>query len=182
MIALVRSVDRYRELLGEVVREGDTVVELGCHKGAATRRILSRGPKRVVAVDYGEEAREAMAELEREHEELTFVPGDAREYETLERVLEALGEPSCDVLAVDLGGGMFPDTAFKVYYVWSVTLRPRDAVIRNAGLCEFLLRAELREEVRISEEDGRGYLGELSPPGVPGRIKRRFKEFQRWRE
>ncbi|MEO2240718.1 MAG: SAM-dependent methyltransferase [Euryarchaeota archaeon] len=181
MIALVRSVDRYRELLGEVVREGDVVVELGCHRGAATRRILRRRPARVVAVDYGEEAREAMTRLEREHRELTFVPGDAREYETLERVLELLDEPSCDVLAVDLGGGMFPDTAFKVYYVWSVTLRPRDAVLRNAGLCEFLLRAELRERIELREDD-RGYLGELSPPGIPGRVKRRFEEFRRWRE
>ncbi|AAM01263.1 class I SAM-dependent methyltransferase [Methanopyrus kandleri] len=180
MIALVKSVEEYRRLLGEVVEEGDVVVELGCHRGAATRIILTGSPRRVVAVDYGKDAEEAMRELERSHPELTFVKGDAREYDTLKRVLEELGGPECDVLAVDLGGGMFPDTAFKVYYVWSVTLRPRDAVVRNAGLCEFLKLAELREEVHLDDEN-RGYLGELSPPGIPGRIRERFEEFKLWR-
>ncbi|WP_088335031.1 SAM-dependent methyltransferase [Methanopyrus sp. KOL6] len=180
MIALVKSVEEYRRLLGEVVEEGDIVVELGCHRGASTRVILTGSPRRVVVVDYGEDAEEAMRELERNHPELTFVKGDAREYDTLERVLEELGGPECDVLAVDLGGGMFPDTAFKVYYVWSVTLRPRDAVVRNAGLCEFLKLAELQEEVHLNDES-RGYLGELSPPGIPGKIRERFEEFKLWR-
>ncbi|WP_168168654.1 MULTISPECIES: SAM-dependent methyltransferase [unclassified Methanopyrus] len=180
MIALVKSVEEYRRLLGEVVEEGDTVVELGCHQGASTRVILTGSPRRVVVVDYGKDAEEAMRELERSHPELTFVKGDAREYDTLERVLEELGGPECDVLAVDLGGGMFPDTAFKVYYVWSVTLRPRDAVVRNAGLCEFLKLAKLQEEVHLNDES-RGYLGELSPPGIPGKIRERFEEFKLWR-
>ncbi|WP_457614058.1 class I SAM-dependent methyltransferase [Methanopyrus sp.] len=181
MIALVKSVKEYRRLLREVVEEDDVVVELGCHRGAATRAIIAGSPRRVVAVDYGKDAEKAMRELERNRPELTFIRGDAREYDTLERVLEELDGLRCDVLAVDLGGGMFPDTAFKVYYVWSVTLRPRDSVVRNAGLCEFLKLAELREDVHLSNEN-RGYLGELSPPGIPGKIRERFEEFKLWRE
>ncbi len=178
MIILVHDVERYRREYASLVREGDVVVEIGPHKGEATKKALEAGPELLVTVDYGEDAREAMRELERRHDNLIHIQGDAREYETLERVVEETGG-RCDVLAVDMGGGAFPDTVFKVYYTWSVTLKPRDSVIRNAGLCEFVQRTVLSDGVPI-RADG-GYLADASPPGIPGRIKEKLDEFKAWR-
>ncbi|NPB01563.1 MAG: SAM-dependent methyltransferase [Methanopyri archaeon] len=179
MIVLVNDVKAYRRELTGLVREGDVVVEIGPHRGAATRMVLRKEPELVVTVDYGEDAAEAMRELEREHDNLVHVEGDARDYETLENVL-SVTEGGCDVLAIDMGGGAFPDTVFKVFYTWGVTLRPRDSIVRNAGLCEFVQKVTLIDGVRVRADSG--FLSDASPPGIPGRIKEKLEEFDMWRD
>ncbi len=179
MIVLVNDVEAYRREFTGLVREGDVVVEVGPHRGIATRAVLEKNPELIVTVDYGEDAAEAMRELEGEHDNLVHIEGDARDYETLEKVL-SMTEGRCNVLAIDMGGGAFPDTVFKVFYTWGVTLRPRDSIVRNAGLCEFVQKVTLIDGVRVKADSG--FLSDASPPGVPGRIREKLEEFEMWRE
>ena len=137
MIRIVYGRDRYRDLLAGLVDEGDTVIEIGPHLGVSTRAVALRA-KKVFAIDKSEQAERAAKTFP---DNVEFVKGDARFFETVNRVLRLT--KSCDVLAVDMGGGRFPDTVFKVWAVWSGVFQPRESVIRNRGLGEFLKRAKI---------------------------------------
>lgn len=78
----------------------------------------------------------------------------------------------CDVLSIDLGGGYHPDTVFKVFYIWSSTLKPRVTLIRNKGLIDFVNSVEFDE--KIESEDG--FLESYENQGIPPQIK----EFNLW--
>ena len=80
---------------------------------------------------------------------------------------------SCDILAIDLGGGYHPDTVFKVFYIWSSTFKPKHTIIRNRGLLEFLNTAVGSGEAYSSEY---GYLDSYHDSGIPPLIK----EFDFW--
>ena len=165
MIRLSYDIENYRSDLLEMVAPGDTVIELGCHVGGTTRLI---SPKcKVIAVDNSPEAVEAMSGLEN----VEFIPGDARRHEVIAEVFEMV--QSCDVLAVDLGGGYHPDTAFKVFYIWSSTFKPKHTAIRNRGLLEFCNSAVGSGEEYVSKD---GYLESYHDSGIPPLIK----EFDLW--
>ena len=165
MIKLCYDVKKYRQDLLELVETGDTVVELGCHIGGTTRLISPTA--HVIAVDNSSEAVEIMKNMEN----VDFIYGDARRHEVLAEVFKIA--QSCDVLAIDLGGGYHPDTVFKVFYIYSSTFKPAHTVIRNRGILEFFNSASATEQEYISEN---GYLDSYHDSGIPPLIK----EFDLW--
>jgi hypothetical protein len=164
MIKLSYDIEKYRNDLKNLVKSGDTVIELGCHLGGTTRLFADCN---VVAVDNSPESVDVMSEFEK----VEFISGDVRRHEVLANVFKLV--QSCDVLAIDLGGGYHPDTVFKVFYIWSSTFKPNHTVIRNRGLLEFF------NSVLLSDEDYRtdeGYLESYHDSGIPPLIK----EFDLW--
>jgi 23S rRNA U2552 (ribose-2'-O)-methylase RlmE/FtsJ len=134
MINIVYDIKVYRQTLKDIIKEDDVVVELGCHVGNSTRIISQLAPHgKIIALDKGTESREKLDELKKEVKTpIEFINADVRLHETLEEVGQKVDEwGGCDVLSVDLGGGYHPDTTFKVFYIWSSTLKPRDTIIRN---------------------------------------------------
>ena len=164
MIKLCYDVRKYRENLLELVKTGDTVIELGCHVGRTTRLICDNAE--VIAVDNSPEASDEMGKLD-----VTFIKGDVRRHEILAEVFKITQK--CDVLAIDLGGGYHPDTAFKVFYIWSSTFKPSHTIIRNRGILEFTNSASWSENNIKSKN---GYLDSYHDSGIPPLIK----EFDLW--
>jgi len=164
MIKLSYDINDYRKNLLGLVEDGDTVIELGCHVGGTTRLLADRC--RVIALDNSPEAVGEMAKLDVE-----FISGDVRLHDVIANVFEIT--QSCDVLAIDLGGGYHPDTVFKVFYIWSSTFKPKHAAIRNRGLLEFVNSASVSGEDISSNE---GYLESYHDSGIPPQIK----EFDLW--
>ena len=165
MIKLSYDVKKYRRDLLEFVEADDIIIELGCHVGGTTK-LISPGCK-VIAVDNSPEAIDEMKSIEN----VNFIPGDVRLHEIIGEVYKIT--QSCDVLAIDLGGGYHPDTVFKVFYIWSSTFKPKHTAIRNRGLLEFFNSAS------ASDEDYRtstGYLESYHDSGIPPLIK----EFDLW--
>ncbi|WP_455240506.1 class I SAM-dependent methyltransferase [Methanothermobacter tenebrarum] len=173
MIKIVYDIGIYRKTLNDLIKEDDIVVEIGSHVGGSTRIIAEKTRKgRVIAVDKSPQAYEAMKKLQMEYPNLEFIQGDVRLQETLKKVHDHIG--SCDVLAVDLGGGHHPDTTFKVYFIWSSTLKPRTSIIRNRGLLDFANSSKMEEDI----SSDMGWLESSSHGGVPPRLK----EFKLWSE
>ena len=165
MIKLSYNIKNYREDLLNLVSSGDNVIELGCHVGGTTR--LLPNDCSIIAIDNSPEAIEEMAKLEG----VKFISGDVRRHEVLAEVFKIV--QSCDVLAIDLGGGYHPDTAFKVFYIWSSTFKPKHTVIRNRGILEFFNSAKGSGEDIVCED---GYLETYHDSGIPPLIK----EFDLW--
>ena len=165
MIKLSYDIEKYRNDLLDLVKPEDTVIELGSHTGVTTRLF----PKtcNVIAIDNSPEAGSEMEKLEN----VKFINADVRLHDVLAEVFEIT--QSCDVLAIDLGGGYHPDTVFKVFYIWSSTFKPKHTVIRNRGILEFFNSAQGSGEDYISKE---GYLDSYHDSGIPPLIK----EFDLW--
>ncbi len=165
MIKLSYNIKNYREDLLNLIESDSTVIELGCHTGGTTRLISNKC--RVIAIDNSPEAIDIMNKME----SVEFISGDVRSHDVLAEVFEKV--QSCDVLAIDLGGGYHPDTVFKVFYIWSSTFKPKHTVIRNRGILEFA------NSVSVSDEDissSEGYLETYHDSGIPPLIK----EFDFW--
>ncbi|MDO5811428.1 MAG: class I SAM-dependent methyltransferase [Methanobrevibacter sp.] len=164
MIKLSYDIKKYRQDLLELTREGDVVIELGCHVGRTTSLLLDKC--RVIAVDNSPESIDEMAKFDVE-----FVSGDARLHDVIGDVFHIVQK--CDILAIDLGGGYHPDTVFKVFYIWSSTFKPKHTIIRNRGLLEFYNSAIASDEEYCTSE---GYLESYHDSGIPPQIK----EFDLW--
>ena len=165
MIKLSYDIENYRKDLLDLTKPGDTVIELGCHVGGTTK-LISKDCN-VVAVDNSPEAVSEMENLQN----VTFISGDVRRHEIIAEAFKIT--QSCDVLAIDLGGGYHPDTVFKVFYIWSSTFKPSHTVIRNRGILEFFNSAKGSDEEITSSE---GYLDSYHDSGIPPLIK----EFDLW--
>ena len=165
MIKLSYDIKNYRRDLLDLINDGDTIIELGSHVGGTTK--LFPDTCKVIALDNSPEAIEEMEKLDN----VKFISGDVRLHEILAEVFKIT--QSCDVLAIDLGGGYHPDTAFKVFYIWSSTFKPKHTVIRNRGLLEFLNTATGSDEEISADE---GYLETYHDSGIPPLIK----EFDLW--
>ena len=176
MIAIAYEVKRYRELLKEYVASGFVVIEIGPHIGESTKGYLDNASL-AVAVDKGLQAENALKRLGEKNKNLVFVRGDARSFETVKKVLQLTGR--CDVLAVDLGGGRFPDTVFKVWAIWSGVFKPRHSVIRNRGLAEFIQRAKLEDESLNREFSDNGWMSVWGRK-APSKLKEQLDEFSLW--
>ena len=171
MIKLSYDMKVYRQHLREVLQKTDNVVELGCHVGKSSELMLYRlATGTLTSIDNSPEAIEPMERLSRYNDNFKFISGDVRLHETLEEVAKSIDK--CDVLSIDLGGGYHPDTVFKVYYIWSSTLKPRDVLIRNQGLIDFVNSVEYDEEFQSNE----GWLETCGDHGIPPQIK----EFSLW--
>ena len=164
MIKLSYDVKNYRKDLRDLTTPGDTVIELGCHLGGTTKLLSDC---RVIALDNSPESVDVMSKFDN----VEFISGDVRRHEILAEVFKII--QTCDVLAIDLGGGYHPDTAFKVFYIWSSTFKPTHTAIRNRGLLEFLNSAEGSGEDYVSQS---GYLDSYHDSGIPPLIK----EFDLW--
>ncbi|HMK54474.1 MAG TPA: class I SAM-dependent methyltransferase [Methanobacteriaceae archaeon] len=169
MIKVVYDIKIYREVLRNIIKQDDVVVELGCHLGNSTRIMAEMAHDgQIIALDKSDEAASSMKELTAFKSNIEFIQSDVRLHETLENVaLKLKDQGGCDVLSVDLGGGHYPDTTFKVFFIWSSTLRPRDTIIRNRGLLDFLHSSSSSELIKSPE----GWLESSGGDGVPPRLK-----------
>jgi len=166
MIKLVYDINDYRDLLRDTLKKKDSVVELGCHVGNSTKVIsglVSGG--QVIALDNSPESVDKMAIIMKEHPHVEFIRADVRLHETLELVFKKIEK--CDVLSIDLGGGYHPDTTFKVFFIWASTLKPRDTIIRNRGLIDFVNSSKTVEDIKSSN----GWLESSGDDGIPPRLK-----------
>ena len=171
VIKLSYDMKVYRQHLREVLEKTDNVVELGAHVGKSSELILYKlTTGRLISIDNSPEAIEPMEKLSRYNDNFTFLSADVRLHETLEQVAKSIDR--CDVLSIDLGGGYHPDTVFKVFYIWSSTLKPRDVLIRNQGLIDFVNSVDYDEEFESRE----GWLESCGDQGIPPQIK----EFSLW--
>jgi hypothetical protein len=176
MISIVYEVGRYRKLLADTVRHGDVVVEIGPHVGKSTDAYVGKA-KKAVLVDKGKDCASCLKEYAQRHDNAVFVMGDARGFDCLSLVLKHA--PRCDVLAVDLGGGRFPDTVFKVWGTWSGVLAPRDSIIRCRGLAEFVRRARVDDDAIPSSFDDAGWLRDYGR-ATPTKLRDQLDEFRHW--
>lgn len=170
MINVVYDIKVYRQVLKDIIREDDVVVELGCHVGNSTRIISQLAPKgKIIALDKGPQSKEKLDELIKEFKtSIEFIQSDVRLHETLEEVAKKVNKlGGCDVLSVDLGGGYHPDTTFKVFFIWSSTLKPRNTIIRNRGLLDFIHSSSSSEVIRSEN----GWLESCGDDGIPPRLK-----------
>lgn len=174
MILLVYDSRLYREKLAEIIRPTDTVIEIGPHIGASTK-VIAEKAKRVIAVDKAEQAVKAFKENRCGN--VTFVRGDVRFFETVNKVLKLTD--SCDVLAVDMGGGRFPDTLFKVWCAWSGVFKPRDSILRNNGLAEFVRRAEIADPSLEKDYPDSGWLSRIGRK-TPQQAEDGLNELKNW--
>lgn len=171
MIKVVYDIKVYREALKDIIKSEDTVVELGCHIGNSTKIISKLAHKgKIISIDNSPEAVESMEALIKDYNNVEFTKADVRLHETLESVIKQI--KTCDVLSVDLGGGYHPDTTFKVFFIWSSSLKPRVTIIRNRGLLDFIHSSKTEETI----ESGEGWLESSAKDGVPPRLK----EFTLW--
>ncbi|MBU0762138.1 MAG: hypothetical protein KKD39_03870 [Candidatus Altiarchaeota archaeon] len=176
MIAVVYEVGRYRALLSEVVGVGDVVVEIGPHICKSTDAYVSKASKAVL-VDKGSDCKQDLIEYSSKHGNVEFVFGDARDFSTLELAKKHV--LSCDVLAVDLGGGRFPDTVFKVWGTWSGVFKPKHSIIRCRGIAEFLKKAKVMDGSLPATFPDSGWLTEYGR-GTPVEMKNQLDEFSHW--
>jgi len=174
MISIVYEVSAYRRLLADNVKTGDIVIELGPHTGVSTASYAKKA-KFVVAVDIGKESDGPFKKITAEFPQVRYINADARSFETIKKVMKLAKK--CDVLAVDLGGGRYPDTVFKVWGAWSGVFAPRDSIIRNRGLAEFLQRAQIKDKTIIRNFDDSGWLSEWGR-ATPSKIRDQLAEFK----
>ncbi len=166
MIKIVYDIKVYREVLKDIIKADDVVVELGCHLGNSTRIISKLAFNgKVIALDKSPESPKSMNALREEQSNIEFIQKDVRLHETLEEISTEINK--CDVLSVDLGGGYHPDTVFKVFFIWSSTLKPRDTIIRNRGLIDFILSSSTNEIIKSQK----GWLESSGNDGIPPRLK-----------
>ena len=166
MIKIVYDIKVYREVLKDVIKADDIVVELGCHVGKSTRiisQLASNG--KIITLDKSPESPDYMDALMKEQFNVEFIKRDVRLHETLEEVFSKIKK--CDVLSIDLGGGYHPDTTFKVFFIWSSTLKPRDTIIRNRGLIDFIQSSSTYEIIKSKN----GWLESSGNDGIPPRLK-----------
>jgi hypothetical protein len=170
MIKVVYDIKVYRQVLKDIIKENDVVVELGCHVGNSTRIISQLAPEgKIIALDKSPQSEKKLEKLMKEVQTpIEFIKSDVRLHETLEEVAKKVNElGGCDVLSVDLGGGYHPDTTFKVFFIWSSTLKPRETIIRNRGLLDFLHSTTSSETIRSEN----GWLESCGDDGIPTRLK-----------
>ena len=172
MIKLSYKMSKYRQQLKNTIQENDTIIELGCHVGKTSQYILNHQKQtKLICLDNSPEAVKPMQKLEKNNPNLKYLKHDVRLHESLKDVKKIIDK--CDILSIDLGGGYHPDTTFKVYYIWSSTFKPRDTLIRNRGLIDFVNSSENNENNIKSEQ---GYLETCRNMGIPPQIK----EFNLW--
>ncbi len=176
MISITYKVSHYRKILNKIISENDTVIEIGPHIGEYLKNYIPR-TKLTIAVDKADQSEACIKPLENEFKNLNFVKGDVRSFDTVKRVLEIIKK--CDVLCVDMGGGRYPDTVFKVWSVWSGIFKPRDSIIRNRGLGEFIQRAKVTDDSIIRQFEDSGWM-ETWGRAVPYNLKKQMEEFKYW--
>lgn len=176
MIYVVYDVKRYRQLLSDVVEEDSVVIEIGPHVGKSTLSYIQKA-RLAVVVDLGEQSKAVFSNLGLRYPQLKFIHGDARSFSTVKDVLSLT--KGCDVLAVDLGGGRYPDTVFKVWAIWSGIFKPNQSIIRNRGIAEFMQRAKIMDESLVKQFPDDGWLS-CWGRSMPSKLRNQLEEFRLW--
>ncbi len=172
MIKLSYDIEIYRKQLLSMIKEKDTIIELGCHVGKTTEIILNElNNCKLISLDNSPEAIDIMGEMAVKNKNLKFIFGDVRLHDKIQEVYYLTKK--CDVLSIDLGGGYHPDTVFKIFYIWSSTFKPKKTLIRNKGLIDFCNSIEISNE---KYQSSKGYLESCDDGGIPPQIK----EFELW--
>ncbi len=176
MIYIAYKKERYREILGNIVKKGDIVIEIGPHLGEATKRYIKK-TMLTITIDKSEQSKDSFKELLEIYRNLRFVYGDVRSFKTIEMVMDITDK--CDIFAVDMGGGRYPDTVFKVWATWSGVFKPKTSLIRNRGLAEFIQRVRIEDKSLLMEFDDDGWLSEYGR-STPYKLKKQLDEFRYW--
>jgi len=176
MISIVYNVRVYRNLLKKRIKEGDVVIEIGPHKGKGTMEYAEK-VKLGILVDKSSQSEEGLKNLLKNFPNLKYVKGDVRSFETIKKVL--LLTKKCDVLALDIGGGRYPDTVFKVWAVWSGIFKPKHSIIRNRGLGEFVQRVKIEDDKLKKNFRNSGWLAKWGR-AMPYVLKKQLEEFKFW--
>ncbi|MEM4347399.1 MAG: SAM-dependent methyltransferase [Candidatus Altiarchaeota archaeon] len=176
MISIVYDVDIYRKILRERVNEGDIVIEIGPHIGKSTS-CYERKVKLGILVDKSIESEKGLQSLLKKNKNLKFIKGDARSFKTVKKVMELTN--SCNFLALDVGGGRYPDTVFKIWAIWSGVFKPKNSVIRNRGLAEFVQKLKIEDKSLKRKFRDDGWLSEYGR-AIPSALKKQLDEFKFW--
>jgi len=176
MISLAYEVKEYRKLLEKRIEDDDIVIEIGPHVGRSTERYAEK-TKLGILVDKSAQSREGLKNLLKKFPQLRYIQGDARKFETVKEVLSLT--KGCDFLAVDMGGGRYPDTVFKVWAVWSGVFKPKNSIIRNRGLAEFVQKLKIDDNTLKREFTDSGWLSEWGRK-TPYALKKQLDEFKFW--
>lgn len=176
MISIVYDVMLYRSLLARRVGKGDVVIEIGPHVGKSTITYVDKAGL-VVALDKSPEAAGSFKKLVKEHRNLRFLQEDVRGFEAMKKVLALTKK--CDVLAVDLGGGRYSDTVYKVWASWSGVFKPKNSIIRSRGLAEFLQRAVIVDDSVKQEFPDDGWLSTWGR-ATPYTLRKQLEEFKHY--
>ena len=71
MIKLSYKINKYRQQLFETIKNGDAIIEIGCHVGKTTKKIIENFENcQIIAIDNSPEAITPMKKLEKEYENL----------------------------------------------------------------------------------------------------------------
>jgi hypothetical protein len=176
MISIAYDVRLYRSLLSRSVSKGDTVIEIGPHVGKSTMAYVDKACL-VVALDKSPDAAACFKKHVREHANLRFLQEDVRGFEAMKKVLNLTKK--CDVLAVDLGGGRYSDTVYKVWAAWSGVFKPKHSLIRSRGLAEFLQRAVIADESVKQTFPDDGWLSTWGR-ATPYTLRKQLEEFKHY--
>ncbi|MBM3308747.1 MAG: SAM-dependent methyltransferase [Candidatus Altiarchaeales archaeon] len=176
MISVVYDVGLYRSLLVKCVQKGDIVIEIGPHTGKSTLGYVSNAGL-VIALDKSPEAEKSFKKLAREHRNLRFMRKDVRGFEAIKKVLQLT--PKCDVLAVDLGGGRFSDTVYKVWACWSGVFKPKHSIIRSRALAEFIQKVKVEDNSVKKKFADDGWLSTWGR-ATPYALRKQLDEFKHY--
>lgn len=174
MISIVYDVKLYRSLIAKYVKRHDIVIEIGPHVGKSTMGYVDKAGL-VVAVDKSLEAKKSFKKLLADYKNLHFVCDDVRGFRAVRKVLEITTR--CDVLAVDLGGGRFSDTVYKVWASWSGVFKPRHSIIRSRAMAEFLQRAVIQDASIKKTFPDDGWLS-VWGRATPYALRKQLEEFK----
>ena len=124
-------VGTYRRFARALVRETDTVIELGAAEGHTTYH-LARGAAEVVAVEKVEQNIKRARERCRSLENIIWLKLDAFEAGEVAKVMS-----EADVVFIDIGGSTWPSIVLRAAAIYRHLFRPRAMVIRSVELNDF---------------------------------------------
>ena len=127
-IIVVSSVDRFRQLAGELPSCRDAVLEIGCSTGGTTR-MLAGACARVVAVDVSDELVDQAQCNVADLSNVLVAKVDGRDMEKLKLLL-----PGPDLIFLDIGGTAFLGNVTSLLRQCLRTFEPRVIVVRSFEL------------------------------------------------
>jgi len=144
-VIVVSTVRRFRSLARELVRDGDSVLEIGCSSGETTRLLAQRAGK-VLAVDVSPQFAERTARDLACLANVIVQRIDGRNVPSLVKLM-----PHPDLVFVDVGGSAQVDNAAFVARQCLLAFHPRALVIRNTEMAALLSLVE-RVEIPLAKD------------------------------
>eukprot|EP01060_Flectonema_neradi_P011358 TRINITY_DN18450_c0_g1_i1.p1 TRINITY_DN18450_c0_g1~~TRINITY_DN18450_c0_g1_i1.p1 ORF type:complete len:332 (+),score=66.15 TRINITY_DN18450_c0_g1_i1:53-997(+) len=140
---IVEDVADYRAVIPQVVKEGDCVLEVGCHEGVTTRRIAAKvGPTgHVIGVDTGAASIELAKTGYKQYDNLEFHIGDALNISYLLK----LTKRKYDLVFLDISGSRDLETLIPLMESYEFALKPRQIIVKSFRLKRLFLNCSLFE-------------------------------------